>query len=479
MPNNGAISRVADGTLTDTTNSDTFQLGPQDRIASVQATWDVTTPTTATFVPGTLEVQTVTFPSAATAEDGDYVVVEDYAGAKWAVALSKSGAEVQTLTFLAKASCVAGDFMIFYDTSARQWAVSVNKSGTDVAPTAEGYLAIPAARRAHVNISSATTAAQVAALYETAMNALTGFSTAFTTDDSAADGTMLLTSDATGPVSAPTSHKKDAGSGNSAGPGVSIVGESTTTGYTTAEPTGAIWSAIDAANKGIVDLTSATDAASVAALAELAFDALVGFTVVTDDTAADGTMTFTQAEPGATVNPVVKNADDSGAGTITGVQSTGGVGGVNVSSNAVYHAAHGLATGCKGRLTTATTLPAGLALSTDYWVIRVDANNFKFASTLAHAQDGTTINITDRGTGTHTFTPTALSASIKLQRSVDNSNWVDLLDAEMVSGITNSQTISADGSYIWLIPAAYWPYLRTRTTIAAGQLTLVAAAYSK
>jgi len=59
-------------------------------------------------------------------------------------------------------------------------------------------------------------------------------------------------------------------------------------------------------------------------------------------------------------------------------------------------------TGTKVRLTTTTTLPAGLALATDYYVIRLSNTTFSLATTYANAVAGTAINITDAGTGTHT-----------------------------------------------------------------------------
>jgi hypothetical protein len=73
-------------------------------------------------------------------------------------------------------------------------------------------------------------------------------------------------------------------------------------------------------------------------------------------------------------------------------------------------AAHGLATGDGPfQLTTTTTLPDGLSLATDYWVIVVSASTFQFASSYADAIAGTEIDIIDDGTGTHTM---ANSASV-------------------------------------------------------------------
>lgn len=63
-----------------------------------------------------------------------------------------------------------------------------------------------------------------------------------------------------------------------------------------------------------------------------------------------------------------------------------------------------IVTGTRVRLTTTTTLPAGLATATDYYVIRVSDTTFKLATSYANAIAGTAINITDAGTGTHTVT---------------------------------------------------------------------------
>lgn len=58
----------------------------------------------------------------------------------------------------------------------------------------------------------------------------------------------------------------------------------------------------------------------------------------------------------------------------------------------------------KVRFTTTTTLPAGLSLATDYWLVRQSTTTAKVATSYANALAGTTIDITDAGTGTHTLT---------------------------------------------------------------------------
>ena len=59
-------------------------------------------------------------------------------------------------------------------------------------------------------------------------------------------------------------------------------------------------------------------------------------------------------------------------------------------------------TGEKVRFTTTNTLPAPLAINTDYYVIRVDATHIQVALNLANAYAGTEIDLTTQGVGVHT-----------------------------------------------------------------------------
>ena len=80
-------------------------------------------------------------------------------------------------------------------------------------------------------------------------------------------------------------------------------------------------------------------------------------------------------------------------------------GDVNVGTDTITETAHGLVTGDVVRLTSTGTLPAGLALATDYYVIRIDNDNFKLAASAVNAEQGTPVTITAAaGGGTHTVT---------------------------------------------------------------------------
>jgi hypothetical protein len=58
----------------------------------------------------------------------------------------------------------------------------------------------------------------------------------------------------------------------------------------------------------------------------------------------------------------------------------------------------------KVRFTSSGTLPTGLSLATDYWLVRVSATTARVATSLPNAVAGTVIAYTDAGTGTHTLT---------------------------------------------------------------------------
>lgn len=132
-------------------------------------------------------------------------------------------------------------------------------------------------------------------------------------------------------------------------------------------------------------------------------------------------------------------------------------------------AAHGFVTGLKVRGTTTTTLPAGLSLATDYFVIKLDADTFKLATSLANATAGTAVDITNTGTGTHTLTATTAAGNVtKLQVSNDGTNYADL------GSYTVTQTTS-NVTTVWEVGRVYSRYLRVNHTPSAGQATLLVA----
>ena len=429
-----------------------------------------------TFVSGVIETQTLTFPTRAASGHNDYVVLSDYLGVNWAVAIAKPAFAVVTPNFADLASTNDGDFFTFIDTAGNTWAIALDTTGGAlVTPTAAAWLAVPAGRKSLVNVFGAVNDEDIAALVLTALNALTGFTALFTIVDPA-DGTLTITSDAYGATGTPTRSNFDA-SGNG-----SIAITLSTTGLALSAPVGATWTAIPADHKAQVDLTAggASTAAQVAAAVETAIDALTGFSAViaTDDSAADGTMLLTAAERGPVTNPVPRDAAGSGAGTILGVQTTGGVtSSVDLVDNEVTIPSHGANTGLKVRLTTSVTLPTGLATATDYFIIAIDANTVQFASSLQNALDGVEIDITGYGTGTHTLdVEDELEGTVKLQASnnafQDNVN-MELRDDTFWVDVPNmSATLDGgDDTVFWNVSDVYYEAVRIVWTRTIGQGT--------
>lgn len=233
------------------------------------------------------------------------------------------------------------------------------------------------------------------------------------------------------------------------------------------EPTGDIWAAIPAAQKTQADISGDTTAADVAATFETAFDNLTNVPFSTDDSDADGTLDYELSSIGDADAAIVKNSDDSGAGSISVSVTNDGVdSAVNISDDQITLASHGFVTGLKGQLTSTGTLPAGLSTSTDYFVIVVDSNTISLASSLQNALSGTAIDITDEGTdgATHTFTPTSLSnASVTPQKSNDRSNWTDIAAATDITGDGSSWFEYSDPGY---------KYLRLKFELDSGQLDI-------
>ncbi len=218
-----------------------------------------------------------------------------------------------------------------------------------------------------------------------------------------------------------------------------------TTGLAAATPTGAAWVAVPAANKVYLDISAATSGTDVELLVATGINLLTGFTAVIGTADSTTHLNCTAAWAGVVSTPLCySRAGAAGTGSITKSVTTAGTSAaVNTTANTATITAHGQLTGSKVALTTAGTLPTGVT-ATNYWLIVVDANTVKFASSLANSALGTAIDLTTPGFGTHTITPVALSttgAVAKLQVSNDGTNFADVTSATV--------TITSAGNTYW------------------------------
>lgn len=143
-------------------------------------------------------------------------------------------------------------------------------------------------------------------------------------------------------------------------------------------------------------------------------------------------------------------AEPASAFTLSGSAMTGGLDAdYVVNTPTITITGYGYPLGLSVRYSTAgTTGITGLTNQTTYYVIPVDANTLKLASSKANAVAGTYITLASSSTtGPHTFTltPTPLTGTPGLawQVSNDGTNWFNL----SVSSITFSSPYTAGTSY--------------------------------
>lgn len=118
--------------------------------------------------------------------------------------------------------------------------------------------------------------------------------------------------------------------------------------------------------------------------------------------------TFGVGDGSTTFNvPDLRGRVPLGAGTGT-VAETAGAAAINTTNDTMDVASNNTKwiTGMAVAFTTSGTAPGGLIAGSTYYLVRASATTIKFASTLANAIAGTTLDLTTQGTGNHTITHT-------------------------------------------------------------------------
>lgn len=135
---------------------------------------------------------------------------------------------------------------------------------------------------------------------------------------------------------------------------------------------------------------------------------------------------------------------------------------VNATSNEITISSHGFLTGLRVTFSGTSTYPNPLDVG-DYYIIRVDANTIKLATTFANALSGTAIDITTQGLGTDTLTPVSYGSLYGLKHSdIDFSSNSFLRVAHgYVNGI--ALQFKATGSYATGISPSTTYYVTNRT----------------
>jgi hypothetical protein len=140
------------------------------------------------------------------------------------------------------------------------------------------------------------------------------------------------------------------------------------------------------------------------------------------------TTTFSTASLITNCNDAFPSTGTWGYMTIlSGTLATGLTYTANATTNELTTAsAHGLVTGSRLRL-VGGTLPTPTVTGTDYYAIVSSTTVLRLATTLANAQAGTAIDLSDAGSGALTLTEQALTAadplSVLINKEVSHPAW--------------------------------------------------------
>ena len=121
--------------------------------------------------------------------------------------------------------------------------------------------------------------------------------------------------------------------------------------------------------------------------------------VLVDAQSGDLTITLPSVASAANKIITIKRVDNTDIFTDVCLAAS-----VSVANDTFTMTSHPFSNLDRVQLTTTSALPTGLSLATDYYIIYVDANTVKFATSRANAQVGTAIDLTSQGTGAHTVT---------------------------------------------------------------------------
>jgi len=154
---------------------------------------------------------------------------------------------------------------------------------------------------------------------------------------------------------------------------------------------------------------------------------------------------------------------------------------VDVDANTITITGHAFETGLKVGVSSSATLPNPLS-ATDYYVIKIDADTFKLATSMALAVAGTAVNLTNQGSSgaTITFTPAATAGTFAIEAS---NNYSSAYGTGTWSALTFSPSLTAvsGSSGDFLVTLSVYPYswIRLVYTPTAGDVDIVATISAK
>lgn len=185
--------------------------------------------------------------------------------------------------------------------------------------------------------------------------------------------------------------------------------------------------------------------------------------IIVDAISNDVTVTLNSASGNAGQNIYIKRVDDTEEKEDTFVDGdvTTGTDNINITSHPFIDLQ-------RVQLTTTGTLPGGLVTATDYYIIYVDSDNIKLASSRVNAISDTAVDIISAtGGGTHTITSETNTVTVdgdgsetidgdttvllmsqydSIQLISDDTNWINTKELSPITGIIkDSKSSGSDG----------------------------------
>ena len=111
-------------------------------------------------------------------------------------------------------------------------------------------------------------------------------------------------------------------------------------------------------------------------------------------------------------------------------------------------AGHKLVTGMALQVSTSSALPTGLSAATTYWAIVLTSTTFQLATTRANALAGTSLTISDDGTGTQTAQAVATAGAGSMYVPAGVVVVLDGANGAQVSTIDDGSAGKASVTYV-------------------------------
>lgn len=127
---------------------------------------------------------------------------------------------------------------------------------------------------------------------------------------------------------------------------------------------------------------------------------------------------------------------------------TFGTSDVDTGTDEITISGHGYSTGDSGFFYTTGALPGGILANFRLYIIRVDDDTIKVASTLANANAGSAVNITNVGVGTHCFSKLQQVTGLTFDKNYVSHGIVECVVQRVINSVEYIECIIFNCNYL-------------------------------